>query len=162
MAVLYTFRVRLSRGFEIFFDFFRAAPGGGWCSVPGGGCPRRLWALSRRSGAFRGGCPCRFRFAPTAQYSFIPIPPTPFPSGEGGELKFTLPGAVAPGTPTAEPTRHCFRKHPRRPYIISAPGAALPSGRFAVPEGNCSPGSLSLPRPGGRGPSQAPPSHSDG
>ena len=27
------------------------------------------------------------------------IPPTPFPSGEGGDSKYISPGATAPGTP---------------------------------------------------------------
>ena len=32
-----------------------------------------------------------------------PIPPTPFPSGEGGAQKFISPGATAPGTPGIKP-----------------------------------------------------------
>ena len=35
-----------------------------------------------------------------------PIPPAPFPSGEGGDSKFFLPGATAPGTPALNRLRH--------------------------------------------------------
>ena len=34
-----------------------------------------------------------------------PIPPTPFPRGEGGDFWFILPGAGAPGTPATKPAR---------------------------------------------------------
>ena len=34
-----------------------------------------------------------------------PIPPTPFPHGEGGDFWFISPGATAPGTPAPEPGR---------------------------------------------------------
>ena len=36
---------------------------------------------------------------------FVPIPPTPFPRGEGGDFGFISPGATAPGTPAPEPGR---------------------------------------------------------
>ena len=61
---------------------------GGWSPAdlalpePGGGLP--FWLPA-----------CPFTLA----YFLAPIPPTPFPSGEGGDSKFILPGATAPGTP---------------------------------------------------------------
>ena len=39
-------------------------------------------------------------------FAFVPIPPPPFPSGEGGDYRFTLPGAAAPGTPALNRLRH--------------------------------------------------------
>ena len=32
-------------------------------------------------------------------FNSAPIPPTPFPGGEGGDSKYISPGATAPGTP---------------------------------------------------------------
>ena len=65
----------------------RGAQGGGRpptlpCRNPAGGLP--FWSPS-----------CPFTLA----YFLAPIPPTPFPSGEGGDSKFISPGATAPGTP---------------------------------------------------------------
>ena len=71
---------------------------------------------------------------------FLPHPPDPLPRrGRGRFLVFFLQGASPPAPP-------CLRRRRR-----------WRAGRLAASEGNC-PGSLSLPRPGGRGPSQAPPS----
>ena len=47
-----------------------------------------------------GGLPFWLPACPfTLAYFLAPIPPTPFPSGEGGDSKYILPGATAPGTP---------------------------------------------------------------
>ena len=42
---------------------------------------------------------------PSACFS-APIPPTPVPSGEGGDYKLVLPGASPPAPPAAVPVRH--------------------------------------------------------
>ena len=51
---------------------------------------------------FRG---CLFFSAPGAS-SFAPIPPPPFPSGEGGDFKFVLPGASPPAPLRLRRTGH--------------------------------------------------------
>ncbi len=51
--------------------------------------------------------------------NFLPHPPDPLPLRGRGRFWFTLPGAVAPGTPA------------------TAPGGLLADGRFPVPEGAC-------------------------
>ena len=88
---------------------------------------------------FGGGCARRHRLILRLHKPSAPIPPTPFPAGEGGDFCYLFARGEAPCNSAV------------------VPGAARRAGRFAVSEGNC-PGSLSLPRPGGRGPSQAPPS----
>ena len=44
-----------------------------------------------------------------------PIPPAPFPSGEGGDSKIILPGATAPGTPALNRLRHLQTLSKRHP-----------------------------------------------
>ena len=39
-------------------------------------------------------------------FDFAPIPPTPFPSGEGGAPKVYFAGGFAPGTPALNRLRH--------------------------------------------------------
>ena len=48
-----------------------------------------------RRGAQGGGRLPAFYFS----FNSAPHPPTPFPSGEGGDSKYISPGATAPGTP---------------------------------------------------------------
>ena len=65
-----------------------------------------------------------------------PIPPTPFPAGEGGDSKIILPGATAPGTPAFDRLRHLQTLPCRYPGTESlaaqaepekqAPGGGLP------------------------------------
>ena len=43
-----------------------------------------------------GGLPSWSPAAPAFSFVSAPIPPTPFPSGEGGDYKFILPGAPPP------------------------------------------------------------------
>ena len=57
-----------------------------------------------------------------------PIPPTPFPRGEGGDFWFISPGATAPDTPAPEPGRH--RSRGRR--ITRRRGARAERGRFVT------------------------------
>ena len=47
------------------------------------------------------GGACLLCRPPAFCFSFVsaPIPPPPFPSGEGGDSKYISPGATAPGTP---------------------------------------------------------------
>ena len=53
-----------------------------------------------------GGVPCLSPVAPAFSLLCRPIPPAPFPGGEGGDSKFILPGATAPGTPALDRLRH--------------------------------------------------------
>ena len=79
-------------------------PGGTACRAAGGAersaCPRHprltLWF------AVSGGVlvPCRLRFVPTLHKPFAPIPPTPFPSGEGGAFCYLMQGASPLATPS--------------------------------------------------------------
>ena len=86
-----------------------------------------MFHVKQKRVAFRcpaGACLlCRLPTMPLV-YFLSPIPPTPFPSGEGGDHKFISPGAPplaspglnpggtgsvgagAPGTPAAKPARH--------------------------------------------------------
>ena len=52
------------------------------------------------------------------QCFFAPIPPTPFPRGEGGDFWFILPGAGAPGTLLQKPrgTGYTFGTQPLKYY----------------------------------------------
>ena len=63
----------------------------------------------RRGTLWGACCLCRLPILPLACF-LAPIPPTPFPGGEGGDYKFILPGAPppAPRHQTAYGTdRHC-------------------------------------------------------
>ena len=90
------------------FSCGKRVPAGGFASFGAGWG----WRCDARRGAQGGGrpptLPCRNpaggaggRRLPAFCFSFVsaPIPPTPFPSGEGGDSKFISPGATAPGTP---------------------------------------------------------------
>ena len=102
---------------------------------------------------------CRLPPLPLAYFA-APIPPPPFPSGEGGDFLFSYARGFAPCIPGAEPGRH----RSRGAYHALAgdlPGW-LPADLAAVVPGGGLGGLapmrhwLSLPR--GRGPSQTPPS----
>ena len=43
---------------------------------------------------------------PAFSFVFAPIPPTPFPSGEGGDFFLYFAGGFAPGTPALNRLRH--------------------------------------------------------
>ena len=64
-----------------------------WC--PQGGLSG--WSAADRAvpEAARGRLVCRLPALPVAYFT-APIPPTPFPSGEGGDHKFISPGASPP------------------------------------------------------------------
>ena len=82
---------------------------------------------------------------PCLWFTFLPpIPPTPFPGGEGGEYYFISPGATAPGTPALNRLRHLQLLPSRHP----AQGACgSPQKRQeAVPYEQCR-----QPRRGGTG-----------
>ena len=64
-----------------------------------------------------------------------PIPPTPFPSGEGGDHKLVLPGGFAPGTPAAVPVRRWRWEGRWRPAGGLAPGGADAAGGGGMPGG---------------------------
>ena len=63
-----------------------------------------------------------------------PIPPTPFPRGEGGVFWFISPGATAPGTPAPKPGRRGGRG--RNPAPSGGLAPALPDNpAVAIPDG---------------------------
>ena len=68
-------------------------------AVPGGGRRGAVACRPCHCSTRRGAC--LFGRLPAFYFSFnsAPIPPTPFPSGEGGDSKYISPGATAPGTP---------------------------------------------------------------
>ena len=73
---------------------------------PAGGAGGAVACRPCRCGVRRGACLlCRLPTLPLAYFS-APIPPAPFPSGEGGDFRFILPGAAAPGTPALNRLRH--------------------------------------------------------
>ena len=54
----------------------------------------------------RGACPpCRL-LPPAFSFFFAPIPPAPFPSGEGGDFRLFYARGFAPGTPAFNRLRH--------------------------------------------------------
>ena len=76
------------------------------CRCPLGGLPGWSPADLAVPESAGGAClPCRLPTPPFACF-FAPIPPPPFPSGEGGEYYFISPGATAPGTPALNRLRH--------------------------------------------------------
>ena len=93
--------------------------------VPGGGrggFGRRLtlplWCLKWWLAFFAACLPClQFIFLP-------PIPPTPFPGGEGGDSKFISPGAEPPGTPALNHLRHLQNPPSKCPAEESLLGVA--------------------------------------
>ena len=68
---------------------------------------------------------CRLPTLPLACFS-APIPPTPFPGGEGGESKFSYARGFAPCIPATEPVRHS-QSLPSR-----YPAGACPVGRLPI------------------------------
>ena len=83
-----------------------AALGQGANHAPGGGVPSLLPA--DLAAVMPGGVVrllCRLSTLPSA-YVFSPIPPPPFPSGEGGDFLFSYARGFAPCIPRAEPERH--------------------------------------------------------
>ena len=54
-------------------------------------------------------------------FASAPIPPTPFPSGEGGDLKFSYARGFAPCIPGAEPTVR--RENGRERFPMSSAGS---------------------------------------
>ena len=88
-----------------------ARPAGGWLSRS----PADL-AVPEAAGA---ACLlCRLSTLPLA-YLLSPIPPPPFPSGEGGDFLFSYARGFAPCIPGAEPERH------RNRGANHAPGGGL-------------------------------------
>ena len=86
--------------------FASCGAGWGWrCDARRGaqGDGRRITLPCRNpAGAYLFGRPPAFYFS----FNSAPIPPTPFPSGEGGDLKFSYARGFAPCIPGAEPGRH--------------------------------------------------------
>ena len=83
---------------------------------------RHLQTLPKRHPV--GACLlCRLLSPPLVVF-VAPIPPTPFPSGEGGDSKIILPGATAPGTPALNRLRHV------QSLSCWCPEASLAGNRF--------------------------------
>ena len=80
---------------------------------------------------------CLFGRPPAFYFSFnsAPIPPTPFPSGEGGELKFSYARGFAPCIPGAEPGRHGLLLWKAGSGGGTSPLAGRGGGGVAVPGG---------------------------
>ena len=75
-------------------------------AVPGGGRACFVACLPCHCGARGGACPlCRLLTLPLDFFS-APIPPPPFPGGEGGDFLFSYARGFAPCIPGAEPARH--------------------------------------------------------
>ena len=92
---------------------------------------------------------CRLSALPLVCFS-APIPPAPFPSGEGGDSKFILPGATAPGTPALARLRHVQTMPYRCP--AAEPGRRWGRGRTTRPAGGVpltEQGEGGIPVPGG-------------
>ncbi len=135
--------------FEIFFDFFRAAPGGGWRSVPGGGCPRRLWALSRRSGAFRG-VPLPFPVCPDCAILFYPHPPDPpSPAGKGENLSLLCRGLSPPAPLQLNPRGTASGNIPGAPTLYPRRGRHCLPGGLRCRKAIAPPAAYLCPAPGG-------------
>ena len=98
---------------------------------------------------------CRRRALPSA-YVLSPIPPPPFPSGEGGDFLFSYARGFAPCIPGTEPERHGDRGANHAP----GGGACLPCCRLTLPlwypGGEDEPQRHLFALPRGRGPSQTP------
>ena len=104
--------------------------------APGGGLPPAL-PVDTAAVMFAWAA-CVFGRLPPLPLAFFvaPIPPTPFPAGEGGDSKIILPGATAPGTPAFDRLRHLQTLPCRYPGTESlaaqaepekqAPGEGLP------------------------------------
>ena len=82
---------------------------------PQGGLPPA--ALARPAAVVPGGGLAFFVACLTCLwFTFLPpIPPTPFPAGEGGESKFSYARGFAPCIPGAEPARHWLALPIRHP-----------------------------------------------
>ena len=103
------------------------APGGGL--VPGGtGYPCRC--------GVRGGA-CLFGRLPPLPLAYLsaPIPPTPFPHGEGGDPKFISPGAPPPAPRALNRLRHLRSLPSRCPEWGFAPCEAGLGVAFRYPAG---------------------------
>ena len=73
------------------------------------------------AGARRGAClPCRLSALPLACF-FAPIPPTPFPSGEGGAQGYFMQGAPPLASPGTKPTVR--RQSDRKQFPMSSAGS---------------------------------------
>ncbi len=82
---------------------------------------------------------------PLACFS-APIPPAPFPGGEGGDLRLFYARGFAPCIPGAEPGRHWGRGRTARPTggVTALPPAAPVFGLLSCPH-------PPSPLPGGKG-----------
>ena len=89
-----------------------------------------------RCGVRREGLPSLSPVAPLPLPSFLPpIPPTPFPGGEGGDFRLFHARGFAPCIPGIRP-----------PAALTEPAAVVPAGGG----GGClNPGGTCFPRPGG-------------
>ena len=94
-----------------------ACPARHWLDLPirhpAGGLPVLPPAYPATVVPAGGACPlCRLPTLPLAYFS-APIPPAPFPSGEGGTSGYFYARGGAPCIPGAEPARHWGRGEPR-------------------------------------------------
>ena len=90
-----------------------------------------MFHVKQKRVAFRspaGACLlCRLPTLPLVCF-FAPIPPTPFPRGEGGDFWFSYARGSAPCIPGAEPARHWLFL-PRQCFFAPIPPAPLPVGK---------------------------------
>ncbi len=92
--------------------------GGGFAASPAGTAPLYYKSAEIASGSAKnlckksedvGGCAFFAACYPLPLPSFLPpIPPTPFPGGEGGDFRLFHARGFAPCIPATEPARHWF------------------------------------------------------
>ena len=103
--------------------------------VPEGGLPG--WLPVRRAlAAPSGGLPSLSPAAPAFSFVFAPIPPAPFPHGEGGDQGFFHARGFAPCIPGAESGRHGLNLRWRCP-AGGLPSGAPEQGAKPTPAGAC-------------------------
>ena len=113
--------------------------------------PRHLQSLLLQcpAGGVSGWSPAALAFS----LLFCPIPPTPFPRGEGGDFWFSYARGFAPCIPEVEPARHWLFSAASVLFLPPSPPTPFPAGRgdfcFILP-GAGAPGTL-LQKPRGTG-----------
>ena len=129
---------------------------------PAGASPRRWW-LDQPLRCLTGACPAGCLLTLPLVYFVSPIPPPPFPSGEGGDFRLFYARGFAPCIPGAG--RGAARVEPAEqapdggipPALVARPAVAVSGGGLAG-RGACLPCRLfaffppsPCPLPGGKG-----------
>ena len=86
-----------------------------------GACPAGRWLTVPFRNPQGGACLLGYPPPLTLVCFFAPIPPTPFPSGEGGAQGYFMQGAPPLASPGAEPTG--CRKTDRTAFLLAVPAA---------------------------------------